>query len=263
MMYWVYDIPNWLFGLLTVCAFSLLSLAGLELVQRYRQRKPSSVETDRLNGFVSTFFGASVGLYGITLGLISVGAWQTFSDVDSKSGAEAASVAAFYRDVGAYPEPVRGRLRAGVKEYTRYVIQEAWPLQRKGHVPEGDTARIDVIQADLHSFEPKTEGQIANHQEALHQFNTLIEVRRRRLQTVTSGLPTSLWGVVLVGAFLSMSLTWLFSIESKRLHRVLVTIYASLVGTLIFLMGAMDNPYRGEFSVGPDAFQQVFEHLMK
>ena len=36
-----------------------------------------------------------------------------------------------------------------------------------------------------------------------------------------------------------------------------------LLGSLIFLIAAMDNPFRGEFSVGPDAFQLIYEGLMK
>jgi Protein of unknown function (DUF4239) len=199
-MYWVYDIPNWLFGALTVTVFVLVSLTGLFATHAIAKWLPSERRhgnKSETNGFVSTFFGASVGLYGITLGLISVGAWQNFSDVDSKSGAEAASVSALYRDVAAYPEPVRTTLRAAVKEYTRCVIEDAWPLQRKGIVPDADTKRIDMIQVALHGFEPKPQGEGIHHQEALTQFNKLVELRRRRLQTITSSLPASLWGVVL------------------------------------------------------------------
>jgi hypothetical protein len=47
---------------------------------------------------------------------------------------------------------------------------------------------------------------------------TLSELRRRRLQIITSGLPASFWGVVLVGALMSISLTWLFMMQSRRLH---------------------------------------------
>jgi hypothetical protein len=211
---------------------------------------------------VGQFFGASVGLYGITLGLISVGAWQTYSDTDSKAGAEAASIAALYRDVSAYPEPTRALLKAGVKDYCQTVIRDAWPLQRKGIVPSVDTRKLDIVQEYLHTFEPQTPGQVATHQEALSQFNKLVELRRRRLQTVTSGLPGAVWSVVLFGALISMSLTWLFLVESRRMHRILVSLHAALIGLLIFLMAAMDNPYRGEFSVGTEAFQQILDHLM-
>jgi Protein of unknown function (DUF4239) len=262
-MYWVYDLPNWLFGLLTVSTFVLLTIVGFEVTHRLGKSYFSQHErAPERNSMVGQFFGASVGLYGITLGLISVGAWQTYSDTDSKAGAEAASVAALYRDVGAYPEPARSALKTSVKEYCQSVIRDAWPLQRKGIIPSVDTKKLDVVEEQLHRFEPQTPGQVATHQEALGQFNKLIELRRRRLQTVTSGLPGAVWGVVVLGALISMSLTWLFLVEHRKMHRLLVSLHAALIGLLVFLMAAMDNPYRGEFSVGTDAFQQVLEHLM-
>jgi len=32
---------------------------------------------------------------------------------------------------------------------------------------------------------------------------------------------------------------------------------------VIFLIAAMDNPFRGDVSVGPDSFQLVYDSLMK
>jgi hypothetical protein len=214
------------------------------------------------NTSVSIFFGACVGLYGITLGLISVGAWQNFSDVDTKAGSEAACLAAIYRDFSSYPEPARTSLRSSTTEYTRKVIEEDWPQQRHGIVPTASTQVANALQNVLYSFEPTTQGQMALHQEALGQYNRLIEHRRHRLQTINSGLPSAIWAVVLLGACCSLAITWLFVMRSKKLHQGLVSLYAALLGLLIFLMGAMDNPYRGEFSIGPDAYQQVYESLM-
>ena len=34
---------------------------------------------------------------------------------------------------------------------------------------------------------------------------------------------------------------------------------AFFMGTMIFLIAAMDNPYKGEVSVTPDAFKEAYE----
>jgi hypothetical protein len=263
-MYWVYDLPNWLFGILTVATFVLASLFGLTATHRLMRRSIDlSADHSDHNSFVSYFFGASVGLYGITLGLISVGAWESYSDVDAKAGAEASSIGALYRDMSSYPEPTRTHLQDATKEYIRYVIEEAWPQQRRGIVPTGGTLRVDVIQSHLYSFEPTTNGQIAIHNEAISQFNRFVEHRRQRLLAVTSGMPMVIWAVVLIGALLSMGTTWFFVMKSRNLHRLLVCWYSALLGVLVFLIGAMDNPFRGDFSIGPDAYIQVRDSLIR
>lgn len=56
---------------------------------------------------------------------------------------------------------------------------------------------------------------------------------------------------------------WLFVVENKRLHDLLTSILASLLGLLVFLLAIMDFPFRGEFSVGPDSFEAVYSQTMK
>ena len=81
----------------------------------------------------------------------------------------------------AYPEPSRTKLQDLLRGYTRSVIMDAWPLQRKGIVPVDEVA---AFQAQLVLFEPQTKGQEALHETALRQFNTFYEYRRTRLYSV-------------------------------------------------------------------------------
>ena len=46
-------------------------------------------------------------------------------------------------------------------------------------------------------------------------------------------------------------LTYLFWVENLKLHALAVAILACFIALLIFLTAAMDNPFRGEFSVNP------------
>ena len=83
----------------------------------------------------------------------------------------------------------------------------------------------------------------------------MLEQRRLRLQAVSTGLPAALWAVVLVGAVINGLLTYLFWVENLWLHAALVALLAIFIALLVFLTAAMDNPFRGEFSVSSDAFQ--------
>jgi hypothetical protein len=261
MLYFVYDLPNWLFCVLCVGSCIAVSVTGM-LLTRPVVRHILGPGVD-YNDIVSYFLSACGVFYGITLGLIAVGAWSTFVEVDTKVSNEASALAALYRDVSSYPEPSRTVLTDQLKEYTRYVIDEAWPLQRKGIVPKGGTERLTTFQNALYAFEPATKKEEIIHAESLTQFNALIVTRRLRLQAVSAGLPSALWAVVGVGAALSIMLTWLFRCDNTRLHILLVAITAGMIGLLIFMTAAMDNPFRGEISIGPDAFITVRDQLMK
>jgi hypothetical protein len=260
--YWIYDIPNWLLGLLTVPIFSGIAAAGLLATRRPVRwlvgRPPGA------NEVVSYYLGAGGVFYGITLGLIAVASWQNFDDLDRLVAQEAAALRVLDHSAAWYPPPVRAELRAGLLDYAGFVIQEEWPAQQRGIALETGQARLDAFEDPLRAFEPATAGQQAVHEETLRAYAHYLELRRQRLYSVVNtGLPAVVWCVLLAGAVLNVGLTYLFSLHRLRGHLVLTVVLASFIGLLIFLIAAMDHPYRGEFSVEPDSFTAVREQMLE
>jgi len=260
-MYLVYDLPSWLFAVLTVAVAVAIGLIGFYATRKWVRR----VHGDEIshNDIVGFFLGTIGLFYGITLGLVAVGTWQAYSDVDTKVDQEASSLAALYRGVSNFPEPKRSELQADLREYTRRLIDVAWPLQRRGIAPQNAAGVVNTIQTHLATFEPATEGQKTMHTEAYREFSRIVELRRTRLKSVTSGLPAALWVVLLVGAVVNIAVTWFFHMRSQSMHFWMTVMFSGLLGLMIFLLAAMDNPFRGQISVGPEAFEMVYEQLMK
>ena len=214
------------------------------------------------NEIVGHYISAFGVLYGITLGLISVAAWENFGDVEGKVSTEASALASLYRSVDCYPEPKRTELTGMLRDYTRHVVDISWPEMQRGIVPSGSQAFVQKFQAALIAFEPTNEAQIALHRESLYRFAAVIETRRLRLDCVAWKLPTILWVVVLAGSFMSFALTWLIVAESPLLHDLLTGIMAILLGLLIFFLTTLDLPFEGTHSVGPDSLELVYEQVM-
>jgi hypothetical protein len=258
-LYWVYDLPNWLFGSLVVGFFVAFAAIGLATHRRFILkifgRHPH-------NDMVSYYLAAVGVFYGITLGLISVGTYTTFSEIDAEVSLEATTLGAIYNDVGSYPEPTRSILRQHLNEYTNIVIDISWPLQRKGETGLTGFEKLREINSSLSTFEPVSPREQIIHAEVFRQFNQLLELNNSRLQSVNSGLPMTMYVVIVVGALLNIMVSWLFIIDNFRLHNALNILMAALLGLLVFLIAVMDNPYRGDYSVGPDAFEFVRDRVI-
>lgn len=259
-VYWVYDLPNWLFCCLSILVFVAFGLAGL-LPTRGWVRRQHRINHSH-NDIVGYYLAAVTVFYGITLGLVAVGTWTTYSDVGTKVNHEAEVISSLYRDAGGYPEPLRHELRGDLEDYTRYVVNVSWPQQRRGIVPIGSGVFLDRLEARVLSYEPTTPGQQILHAETYKQFNNLVEARRARLNLVTTGLPGSLWALVIVGALISIAVTLFFDTQSLSMHLWMTVLMSGLLGLMIFLVGTLDNPFRGEVSVGPDALVTVYQQLM-
>ena len=257
--YWVYDIPNWLFCCLTIAMCVVFSGGGMLLTRRPARR---IFGADGMNDVVSYFLSATGVFYGITLGLIAVGAWQNFTTVSDKVSQEAAAFATVCQDVSVLPDsPAKTKLNEALKEYTRYTIDVAWPIQRTGQIPKGGTGRIMDIHRMILALKINTETDKIVVAELNSRLNTVIEWRRLRLEAVTSGIPGLLYWVVLIGGFINVSITWCFVTKRAAAHVLLCGAIGALIGLLVFMVAAMDNPFRGEYCVGPDAFEIVFERF--
>jgi hypothetical protein len=258
--YWIYDLSNWTLCLGIVAVFVGLSLAGL-FVSRPLVRRLLGASSNH-NDVVSYFFAGIGVFYGLALGLIAVATWEDYTQIDGVIGTEAAAVASLYRDLDGYPQPLRGRLESIMSDYVRLVIDKEWPAHKEGIALEDGDVLLDRLENEIMGFEPVREREKIVQGEVLRSLDTMQEQRRLRLQAVPTGLPASLWSVVLVGAALNIGLTYLFRVENLRLHATLVAIMATFIALLVFLTAAMDNPFRGEFSVSSDAFQAVLDHVM-
>ena len=259
MLYWIYDIPNfWLVTLFSV-AFVGFSWAGTLLIRPYLLFFiKNHAGVNELVGSVLSCYGV---FYGLLLGLIAVAAYQNFADTDSTVSNEAAQLGSLYRDISNYPQPERAELQGLLRDYTRIVIEESWPMQQQGIVNPEEGKRLGDFLARLAAFEPRTKGHEILHAEALRAFNQLSSLRRMRVFSVTSGIPPIMWYVVVIGAFLNIVMVWLLDMKVLA-HLFLGGILALFIGTVICLIAAMDNPYRGEVSISSDAFQEVYQHLI-
>ena len=261
MFEFVFDIPLILAAPVLILGMVGMALVGLGVVRRWvlphLRFRPEDAE------FCGAMTQAIMVFYGLAVALIAVNVWQTYSDTEAIVSQEATAIAALYRDVSNYPQPVRAGLQASLRDYTTDLIQVAWPLMKKGELPAGGVMRMDHFQALLASFEPTTEGQKILHAETFRAYNRMIECRRMRIDAVHTGLPTAMWVVVLGGAIIALTSSFLFGVSDSRLHTILVVLLATFMALVIFVVLAFDRPFRGDLGITTESYRIIYDQLMK
>jgi hypothetical protein len=239
-----------------------LALVGLVLVRRFLI--PRLHYHDGANDAVSGTVQAIGVFYGITVGLIAVGVWNTNSNASDLVSKEAASIGALYRDVSEYPSPLRDELRLKLREYTLYVINDAWPAQRRGQGQQitGGVNILDDFQAKLYSFQPANMSQSALHSETLRAYNNLLEYRNLRIDAVGGGLSTVMWSVIWVGAAISIGIAYFFNIPDFKLHAILIILMGGFLAMVLFMIVINDRPFYGAVSISSDPYKLILERLM-
>ena len=256
--YWLYDIPPARLSMLFIGAFVGFYWIGSILLRPVlRQFIKNTAGSNDIVGYVLSCFCV---FYGLLLGLIAVTAYQNVSDAGQNVTREAAALSALYEDVSQYPEPYGQNLRWLLRDYTRYVIKYAWPLQQRGIVPEEGTIRAEAFHEKLLDFQPQTPAQEIIHAEALRQLNHFLECRRMRLFSVQSALPASMWFVMILGAILTIMMCWMFDMKFIS-HVALGGILSMYLGVMIYLIIDMNQPFRGDVSISSEVFQTLYRRM--
>jgi len=181
----IFDLPLLVTGPALIVLLWLYAWGGLLLARRFIRPRLTIHPED--SHFIGTMVHTVAIFYGLTVALITIAVWETYSDVSRLVSHDATAIATLWRDLGGYPEPVRGQTRKELRGYTEYVIHEAWPLRRKGQVPAGGVERMDRLQAALFSFQPAIEAEKIVHAETLRAYNQLITTRPLRFDVPFRG----------------------------------------------------------------------------
>jgi hypothetical protein len=183
------------------------------------------------------------------------------SNLSGRPLKEAASIGVLHQDIGGYPSPLREELRAKLRDYTVFLIDVAWPEQRRGRVERSDRRILDDFQAKLFGFEPATPGQAAIHSETLATYDKLIEHRRLRVDAVLGGLSGIMWYVIWIGAVISTGVAYLYRIQDAKLHSLLIALMSGFLAVVLFMIVINDKPFYGIVSVSPDAYKLILDQV--
>ena len=261
MIDFLFLMPSWLLALVLNIWLMGLAIVGLWIVRRH------VLPRMRL-GYDDAYFAAAVVqsamlMWSLIAALTAVGVWQRYSQVSDIVSSEATAITTLWRDVGGYPQPLRDESRDILRGYTEQIIRDAWPQQRKGHIPREGVVWMDRLQAQLFTFEPAMESQKILHAETLRSFNELVQKRRQRLDAVHSALPGVLWFVLLPGAMGCIILCLFFHVENARFQAVLLLGLAGFLSMVLFVIISLDRPFAGENGITADSYQLIYDHHMK
>lgn len=131
---------------------------------------------------------------------------------------------------------------------------------RGEHADDG-TRRLNKFAQTIAAFEPTTVGQQLLHAETLHQLNEVTELRRKRLHAIEGGLPPVMWAIVLIGAVLTIGVTYLLQID-RKVQVTLTAFFAMFIGLVVFVITSLDQPLSGPLAINSQPYQLVLDRLI-
>jgi len=240
-------------SLLLICLAVLLAVGGLVLVERLMPTRRRLRQND-VAGFIYAVLGVA---YSVLLGLVVVAVWEEWNAATAAVDQEANEVADVFFLAHSLPQPEGRHLQELARSYARTVVNEEWPLMKRGKVSPKAWAILDEIRNEMQKMKPATQAQQVLYEQGLQQVSDLADARSERLLDAEEGLPTILWVVLIIGGVEVVGFTYLFGLESTTVHVLMVASLTLVIALVLFTVAALDYPFKGDVRIGPDAFEQV------
>lgn len=245
--------PSTFLAILIVGLSIALSVAGMSIVRR-RVSLETLNENHEAAGYV---FALVSGVYGVLLAFIVVVAWQQYTDAETTAQHEALRVSNLLRDSRVFDAETQARLQGRLIEYAKAVVEDEWKIMPSGQTSPATNEAYERLWETYYEIQPQTEREKVFYQESIQRLNELGSSRRARLIISQSGLPATLWFLLIGGGIIVVAFTYLFGTKSAITQTLTVGALAGLIGFLLFLILAMDFPFSGDLRIEPDDLRGV------
>jgi Protein of unknown function (DUF4239) len=251
MIPWLESLSTAVAGVVVVGGFVLVALAIGYVVEKFTSREIRAAHNDHA-GFILAVIGV---IYAVLLAFVAIGVWERFEAAEARSYDEAGALAIVYRDADSFSNG--GQLRALLRAYVRSVIDTEWPEMAHGERTSLTNPLLEAADREVRAL-PATTPRLANIQsQMLQAIDTALVDRETRLTIDSSGINSILWVVLIVGAIVTVAFTFLFGFDETLMQGLMVGGLSFLIGLVLFLVIALDYPFRGSIAVGPDAFRAL------
>jgi len=254
MIAWLESLPTFWAGVVVVAGFLFSTLFVGYLVATFTSEEIRAAHNDRA-GFILAVIGV---IYAVLLAFIAIGVWERFQGAEARTYDEAGSLATVYRDAGSFPEETE-RLRVALRAYVHSVIDHEWPQMSRGARSPISDALLEAADRDVRAL-PANTPRLQNIQaQMLSAMDTALMDRQTRLTIDFNGINEILWAVLIVGAYLTVAFTYFFGFERRSMQQLMIGALSLMIGLVLFLVVALDFPYRGSIAVEPEAFRSLLE----
>ena len=245
----------WLSGCLFAAGFVSISVLGLLLVHRLVPLGIRQQHND-VAGFIYAVVGV---IYGVLLAFAVILVWERYQVAEEHVAQEATVLTDLFRDAAMLSatngEAVRSKLRA----YAESVVAREWQAMTTRQVDPETQRNFQALWATLRAVRPEGVIQETWYGEFVTRMNNAGELRMLRIEGSRGGIPTVIWPPLILGAMAVIGFTYLFGTINLRAHVLMVGMLALVISLSIFLVWALQNPYRGVGQLAAEPFEDAIE----
>jgi uncharacterized protein DUF4239 len=239
-----------LLGVIIVAGSVLVALLAFNvLFKRLPQERLR--ESNDVGGLIFSAIGV---LFTVILAFMVVVVWDQFSTARATADGEVTRLSNLFRDAQVFPTAEREKIQGSLVCYAGAVVDKEWSAMADGDPSPIADQKYQQIWRRYYAIAPRGQRETAFYQESVNRLNELGQYRRLRLLASRDSFPAILWVFLIAGGVAMIGYTYMLGWKESRHNAIGVAGLAGLSALALFLVFAMNHPFRGTLKVKPEAF---------
>lgn len=253
MQYLILKVPMFVLGLIVAGGAATFAIMGVLVVQHFIPHGRLKTHND----VADPILGALAAVYAVLLAFVVIVVWQGFDKSNANVQMEASYLADVYGDTEAFSPDFRQKACNLLREYRQAVVDYEWKTMTRGETSPEVEKLMKKIWSLYTTYQPKTAAEHSFFDESIRKLNLLRDLRRQRLRDSRAGLDPLLWFVLIVGGVCTISFTFLFGTENKKVQIIMAILLSITISLILFTIMEMDFPFTGDIAISPEPFKML------
>jgi len=235
-----------------------MAIIGLLVVRRYVGHEVLRSHHD-VAGYLISIVGT---LYTVVLGLIVVGALNTFQCACTIVSREANSLHDIFNLAQGVPDHFKQKIRQDCLHYAMTMVKVEWKTMEKGKSSPKAHEIVQDLWTTIIGFHPKNENESNIHLTLLTKMDDLMDNRHLRLTASQPEYDWIIWGVLISGGIALVVFTYFFGVE-KLSVQIMMTAFVGVALCLnLILVATFGYPYSGDVKVTSEPFTSDLNYFL-
>lgn len=240
-----FDLPIWLVEIVAMAVAVGIGVGLHSLVQRAVPYTKLAKHND-VAGFLFSMVGV---IYAVVLGFVVIVVWEKHDSAVANALNEESAVSDMYRLTAAFPVAARTHIRNEIRDYAQAMVSQEWPAMMDGSESHAAQLKGEDLALTVETFKPRTQAESNVHAATLVLLQRFLDARRERLRQNEGTVLPILWYTLLIGGLATVSFTYFFGTENKRMQLAMTAIISVLLATMFVMIGEFDRPFSGSVRV--------------
>lgn len=254
----VNTLPAWAIALIVISLCVCFSV-GLQLLTRWRLGVDFLVPNQEVAGFKFAVVGVA---YAVLLAFVVIAVWSEFERTKRDAYAEAERFYNLHRNSYNFPEETGNNMRQALIAYAIEVRDNEWPLMARG-LRDSPSAAAAYTRLSLAVGQAKPDdiGLLPSSIHAINLMQQIADYRLERLSDVGGHVTPAIWGVLLLGAIITLGYPAFFAAKNVTAQILMTGGLAAIVGATLFLTISMNYPFSGSERLTAKPIDDVIQRM--